>query len=125
MVLKPLILERSTTCHFLEHSYIFYCGGQRPISQILKRNYVLYSFGLQCTVFTRTALVLTIANGVTSFLTEYSYLIDNSSYTIESRVLTLISVRSCNFNYGGSLKARFLAKNQHATTEKSLKKSYE
>ena len=122
MVLKPLILERSTTCHFLEHSYIFYCGGQRPISQILKRNYVLYSFGLQCTVFTSTALVLTIANGVTSFLTEYSY---HSSYTIESQVLTLISFWSWNFKHGGSLKASFLAKNQHATKEKSLKNSYE
>ena len=38
---------------------------------------------------------------------------------------TLISVRSWNFKDGGSLKASFLAKNQHATKKKSLKKSYE
>ena len=37
----------------------------------------------------------------------------------------LISVRSWNFKDGGSLKARFLAKNQHATKEKSLKNAYE
>ena len=37
----------------------------------------------------------------------------------------LISVRSWNFKHGGSLKASFLAKNQHAIKEKSLKKSYE
>ena len=37
----------------------------------------------------------------------------------------LISVRSWNFKDGGSLKASFLAKNQHATKEKSLKKSYD
>ena len=37
----------------------------------------------------------------------------------------IISVRSWNFKDGGSLKARFLAKNQHATKEKSLKNSYE
>ena len=33
----------------------------------------------------------------------------------------LISVRLWNFKDGGSLKASFLAKNQHATKEKSLK----
>ena len=36
----------------------------------------------------------------------------------------IISVRSWNFKDGGSLKASFLAKNQHATKEKSLN-SYE
>ena len=49
--------------------------------------------------------------------------------TLTSRVyiymyVYLISVRSWNFQDGGSLKASFLAKNQHATKEKSLKKSY-
>ena len=37
----------------------------------------------------------------------------------------LISVRSWNFKDGGSSKASFLAKNQHATKEKSLKNSHE
>ena len=37
----------------------------------------------------------------------------------------LISVRLWNFKDGGSLKTSFLAKNQHATKEKSLKDSYE
>ena len=37
----------------------------------------------------------------------------------------LISVLSWNFKDGGSLKASFWAKNQHATKEKSLKNSYE
>ena len=37
----------------------------------------------------------------------------------------LISVGSWNFKDGGSLKANFLAKNQHATKEKSLKNSYD
>ena len=37
----------------------------------------------------------------------------------------IISVRSWNFKYGGSLKASFLAKNQHTTKEKSLKNPYE
>ena len=37
----------------------------------------------------------------------------------------LVSVRSWNFKDGGSLKATFLAKNQHATKEKCLKKFYE
>ena len=36
-----------------------------------------------------------------------------------------VSVRLWNFKDGGSLKASFLAKNQHATKEKSLKNSYE
>ena len=36
-----------------------------------------------------------------------------------------VSVRLWNFNDGGSQKVRFLAKNQHATNEKSLKNSYE
>ena len=40
-------------------------------------------------------------------------------------IAIVISVRSWNFKDGGSLKASFLAKNQHATKEKSLKKSYE
>ena len=44
-------------------------------------------------------------------------------YIIE--IYNLISVRSWNFKDGGSLKASFLAKNQHATKEKSLKNSYE
>ena len=33
----------------------------------------------------------------------------------------LVSVRLWNFKDGGSQKVRFLAKNQHATKEKSLK----
>ena len=37
----------------------------------------------------------------------------------------LVSVGLWNFKDGGSLKVRFLAKNQHATKEKSLKNSYE
>ena len=37
----------------------------------------------------------------------------------------LISVRLWNFKDGGSFKASFLAKNQHGTKEKSLRKSYE
>ena len=40
-------------------------------------------------------------------------------------ISTLISVRLWDFKDGGSLKASFLAKNQHGTKEKSLKKSYE
>ena len=44
-------------------------------------------------------------------------------YTVS--LYTVISVRSWNFKDGGSLKASFLAKNQHGTKEKSLKKSYE
>ena len=36
----------------------------------------------------------------------------------------IISVRSWNFKDGGSLKASFWAKNQHATKKKSLKNSY-
>ena len=37
---------------------------------------------------------------------------------------TVISVGLWNFKDGGSLKANFLAKNQHTTKEKSLRKSY-
>ena len=85
LVLEPGSLIQPSFAFREKHYFsffqnIFYCGGQRPISQILKSTYVLYSFGLQCTCFTSTALVLTIANGVSSFLMEYSYLIDNSSY---------------------------------------------
>ena len=52
---------------------------------------------------------------------------NHANHTFKSVLLwsTLISVRSWNFKDGGSLKASFLAKNQHATKEKSLKKSYE
>ena len=47
----------------------------------------------------------------------------NDYYRVKA--YTLISVWSWNFKDGGSLKASFLAKNQHGTKEKSLKKSYE
>ena len=46
----------------------------------------------------------------------------NSSFVVTP---SLISVRFWNFKNGGSLKVRFLAKNQHATKEKSLKNSYD
>ena len=52
---------------------------------------------------------------------EIIYWIENKN---KKRTGSLISVRSWNFKDGGSLKARFLAKNQYATKEKSLKKSY-
>ena len=42
-----------------------------------------------------------------------------------SEVCDLVSVRLWNLKDGGSLKVRFLAKNQHAIKEKSLKNSYE
>ena len=48
-----------------------------------------------------------------------------SGNCISGGISVLISVRSWNFKDGGSLKASFLAKNQHATKEKPLKKSYE
>ena len=54
-----------------------------------------------------------------------SYLTDPLVKAIIKVGYVLISVRSWNFKDGGSLKASFLAKNQHATKEKSLKESYE
>ena len=54
---------------------------------------------------------------------------DNISNFIESLPLNvkrvMISVWSWNFKDGGSFEASFLAKNQHGTKEKSLKKFYE
>ena len=44
---------------------------------------------------------------------------------MDDPVWALISVRLWNFKDGGSLKTSFLANNQHATKEKSLKNSYE
>ena len=49
----------------------------------------------------------------------------NNNQFLWNAYCALISVRSWNFKDGGSLKASFLAKNQHATKEKSLKTSYE
>ena len=43
----------------------------------------------------------------------------------EAGAYPLVSVRLWNFKEGGSLKVRFLAKNQYAIKEKSLKNSYE
>ena len=56
------------------------------------------------------------------------YVMNNDKEKKDSNILLvwgiLISVRSWNFRDGGSLKASFLAKIQHATKEKSLENSY-
>ena len=63
-----------------------------------------------------------VANPFTKILFDFK--LHNYGYSW-IKTYILISVRSWNFKDGGSLKAIFLAKNQHATKERSLKNSHE
>ena len=73
-------------------------------------------------VDTKLPKYLHVSCGLNKFL---STLFAKVHSTAEFYIPTVISVRSWNFKDGGSLKASFLANNQHATKEKSLKNSYE
>ena len=67
--------------------------------------------------------IVTLASLPSALDLEWSiYLRPFLKITIMYRLL--VSVRLWNFKDGGSYKVRFLAKNQHATKEKSLKNSY-
>ena len=77
-------------------------------------------------VFVTLLFIVTMnSKRIVFVITDYCTYIVTILFSRAQGDWALVSVWLWNFKDGGSKKVRFLAKNQHATKEKSLKNSYE